>query len=87
MSKGQARPGSTPGLPAEKKYNERRKTVERYGVALHGIDSYTKEYMYLPYKFDAASAETAIRRARMCAKAYYPRFQETKKPDVEVIRK
>lgn len=61
--------------------------MKRYGIALHGIDSYTKEYMYLPYKLDAASADTAIRRARTCAKAYYPRFQETKKPDVEVIRK
>lgn len=61
--------------------------MKRYGIALYGIDSYTKEYMYLPYKFDAASADTAIRRARTCAKAYYPRFQETKKPDVEVIRK
>lgn len=61
--------------------------MERYGVALYGIDSYTKEYMYLPYKFDVVSGDTAIRRARTCAKAYYPRFQETQKPDVEVIRK
>lgn len=61
--------------------------MERYDIALYGIDSYTKEHMYLTYKFDAVSADAAIRRARMCAKMYYPRFQETKKPDVEVIRK
>ena len=29
--------------------------MERYSIALHGIDSYTKQPMYLPYKLDAAS--------------------------------
>lgn len=56
-------------------------------IALHGIDSYTKQPMYLPYKLDAASVKAALHEARMCAMTFYPRFRETKKPDVEVIRK
>ena len=85
MSKGQARPGSIPGLPAEKKRKE--KTMERYSITLHGIDSYTKQPMCLPYKLDAASVKAALHEARMCAMTFYPRFRETEKPDVEVIRK
>lgn len=56
-------------------------------MALHGIDSYTKQPMYLPYKLDAASVKGALHEARMCAMTFYPRFRETEKPDVEVIRK
>ena len=33
--------------------------MERYSIALHGIDSYTKQPMYLPYKLDAASVKAA----------------------------
>lgn len=43
--------------------------------------------MYLPYKLDAASVKAALHEARMCAMTFYPRFRETEKPDVEVIRK
>lgn len=86
MSKGQARPGSIPGLPAEKNKTKGEK-MERYSIALHGIDSYTKQPMYLPYKLDAESVKAALHEARMCAMTFYPRFRETEKPDVEVIRK
>ena len=61
--------------------------MERYSIALHGIDSYTKQPMHLPYKLDAASVKAALHEARMCAMTFYPRFRETQKPDVEVIRK
>jgi len=61
--------------------------MERYSIALHGIDSYTKQPMYLPYKLDAASVKGVLHEARMCAMTFYPRFRETEKPDVEVIRK
>lgn len=86
MSKGQACPGSIPGFPVEKNKTKGEK-MERYSIALHGIDSYTKQPMYLPYKLDAVSVKDALHEARMCAMTFYPRFQETKKPDVEVIRK
>lgn len=61
--------------------------MEKYSIALHGIDRYTKQPMYLPYKLDAASAKGALHEARMRATTFYPRFRETEKPDVEVIRK
>lgn len=61
--------------------------MERYSIALHGIDSYTKQPMYLPYKLDAESVKGALRESRMRAMTFYPRFRETEKPDVEVIRK
>lgn len=61
--------------------------MERYSIALYRIDSYTKQTMYLPYKLDAVNAKAALHEARMCAMTFYPRFRETKKPDVEVIRK
>lgn len=41
--------------------------MERYSIALHGTDSYTKQPMYLPYKLDAASAKAALHEARVCA--------------------
>ena len=61
--------------------------MERYSIALHGIYSYTKQPMYLPYKLNAVSVKTALHEARMRAMTFYPRFRETQKPDVEVIRK
>ena len=61
--------------------------MERYSIALHGIDSYTKQPMYLPYKLDAASVKAALHEARTCAMSFYPSIRETEKPDVEVIRK
>lgn len=39
------------------------------------------------FKLDAASVKAALHEARMCAMTFYPRFRETEKPDVEVIRK
>ena len=54
---------------------------------LFGIDSYTKNKMQLPYKLDAKSSDAALREARMCAMTFYPRFRETEKPDVEVVRR
>lgn len=76
------RPVSTPGrthisenLPASRKDKE------------YGIDSYTKNKMQLPYKLDAKSSDAALREARMCAMTFYPRFSETEKPDVEVVKR
>ena len=87
MSKGQARrPVRFRDCP-QRKIKRKEKTMERYSIALHGIDSYTKQPMYLPYKLDAASVKAALHEARMCAMTFYPRFRETKKPDVEVVRK
>lgn len=54
---------------------------------LFGIDSYTKHQMQLPYKLDAKTADAALREARMCAMTFYPRFKETEKPDVEVVKR
>ena len=54
---------------------------------LFGIDSYTKNKMQLPYKLDAKSSDAALREARMCAMTFYPRFSETEKPDVEVVKR
>jgi hypothetical protein len=87
MSKGQAhRPVRFRDCP-QRKIKRKEKTMERYSIALHGIDSYTKQPMYLPYKLDAASVKAALHEARMCAMTFYPRFRETEKPDMEVIRK
>nr|UWG85575.1 MAG: hypothetical protein [Bacteriophage sp.] len=54
---------------------------------LFGIDSYTKNKMQLPYKLDAKSSDAALREARMCAMTFYPRFSETEKTDVEVVKR
>lgn len=61
--------------------------MDMYSVALYGIDSYTRRRLYLPYKMEAASANAAVREARKRAKTFYPRFEETEKPDVEVVRR
>lgn len=59
----------------------------RKEIMLFGIDSYTKNKMQLPYKLDAKSSDAALREARMCAMTFYPRFSETEKPDVEVVKR
>lgn len=56
-------------------------------IMLFGIDSYTKNKMRLPYKLDAKSSDAALREARMCAMTFYPRFSETEKTDVEVVKR
>ena len=61
--------------------------MDMYSVALYGIDSYTRRRLYLPYKMEAESANVAVREARKRAKTFYPRFEETEKPDVEVVRR
>lgn len=43
--------------------------------------------MQLPYKLDAKSSDAALREARMCAMTFYPRFSETEKTDVEVVKR
>lgn len=59
--------------------------MAKFSIMLFGIDSYTKNKMQLPYKLDGSDA--ALREARMCAMTFYPRFRETEKPDVEVVRR
>lgn len=61
--------------------------MAKFSIMLFGIDSYTKHQMKLPYKLDAKTADAALREARMCAMTFYPRFRETGKPDVEVVRR
>lgn len=61
--------------------------MAKFSIMLFGIDSYTKNQMQLPYKLDAKSADVALREARMCAMTFYPRFEETEKPDVEVVKR
>lgn len=59
--------------------------MAKFSIMLFGVDSYTKARMWLPYKLDAKSADAALREARMRARTFYPRFEETEKPDVEVV--
>ena len=54
---------------------------------LFGIDSYTKENLYLPYKLEARNANAAVREARKHAKNAYPKFIEDGEPDVEVVKR
>ena len=61
--------------------------MAKFSIMLFGIDSYKKNQMQLPYKLDAKSADVALREARMCAMTFYPRFEETEKPDVEVVKR
>ena len=56
--------------------------MAKFSIMLFGIDGYTKHQMQLPYKLDAKTAD-----ARMCAMTFYPRFKETGKPDVEVVKR
>lgn len=61
--------------------------MAKFSIMLFGIDSYTKNKMQLPYKLDEKSSDAALREARMCAMTFYPRFEETEKPDVEVVKR
>ena len=61
--------------------------MAKFSIMLFGFDSYTKSRMWLPYKLDAKSADVALREERMCAMTFYPRFEETEKPDVEVVKR
>lgn len=61
--------------------------MAKFSIMLFGIDSYTKNKMQLPYKLDAKSSDAALREARMCAMTFYPRFSETEKTDVEVVKR
>lgn len=61
--------------------------MAKFSIMLFGIDSYTKHQMQLPYKLDAKTVEAALREARMRAMTFYPRFRETGKPDVEVVKR
>lgn len=87
MSMGQAPTGSSPEMPTDGMINRREQTMAKFSIMLFGIDSYTKHKMQLPYKLDAKTADAALREARMCAMTFYPRFKETEKPDVEVVRR
>ena len=87
MNMGQALPGSNPEMPTDGMINRREQTMAKFSIMLFGIDSYTKHQMQLPYKLDAKTAETALREARMCTMTFYPRFRETGKPDVEVVKR
>lgn len=87
MSMGQAPPGSSPEMPTERKINRREQTMAKFSIMLFGIDSYTKENMYLPYKLEAKNANAAVREARKRAKSAYPEFIEDGDPDVEVVRR
>lgn len=68
MSMGQAPPGSSPEMPTERKINRREQTMAKFSIMLFGIDSYTKENMYLPYKLEAKKCECGS-----------PRSEETRK--------
>jgi hypothetical protein len=67
--------------------SRKEQKMAKFSIMLFGIDSYTKNKMQLPYKLDAKSSDAALREARMCAMTFYPRFSETEKPDVEVVRR
>lgn len=51
--------------------------MAKFSIMLFGIDSYTKENLYLPYKLEA----------RKHAKSAYPKFIEDGEPDVEVVKR
>lgn len=61
--------------------------MAKFSIMLFGVDSYTKENMYLPYKLEAKNANAAVREARKRAKSAYPEFIEDGDPDVEVVRR
>ena len=56
--------------------------MTKFSIMLFGIDSYTKENLYLPYKLEAKNANAAVREARKHAKSAYPEFIEDGEPDV-----
>ena len=37
--------------------------MAKFSIMLFGIDSYTKENLYLPYKLEARNANAAVREA------------------------
>ena len=76
-----------PGSAHRKKMSRKEQKMAKFSIMLFGIDSYTKNKMQLPYKLDAKSSDAALREARMCAMTFYPRFSETEKPDVEVVKR
>ena len=86
MSMGQAPPGSSPEVPAEK-INRREQTMAKFSIMLFGFDSYTKSRMWLPYKLEAEKADAAVREARARAGRAYPEFVEDERPDVEVVKR
>lgn len=61
--------------------------MTKFSIMLFGIDSYTKENLYLPYKLEAKNANAAVREARKHAKSAYPEFIEDGEPDVEVVKR
>lgn len=61
--------------------------MAKFSIMLFGIDSYTKENMYLPYKLEAKNANAEVREARKRAKSACPEFIEDGDPDVEVVRR
>lgn len=61
--------------------------MAKFSIMLFGIDSYTKENFYLPYKLEARNANAAVREARKHAKSAYPKFIEDGEPDVEVVKR
>lgn len=87
MSMGQALPGSNPEMPTDGVINRKEQMMAKFSIMLFGIDGYTKHQMQLPYKLDAKTANAALREARMRAMTFYPRFKETDKPDVEVVKR
>lgn len=86
MSMGKAPPGSSPEVPTDR-INRREQTMAKFSIMLFGIDSYTKENLYLPYKPEARNANAAVREARKHAKSAYPEFIEDGEPDVEVVKR
>ena len=87
MSMGKAPPGSSPEMPTDGMINRREQTMAKFSIVLFGIDSYTKNQVLLAYRLDAKTVEAALREARMRTMTFYPRFKETEKPDVEVVKK
>lgn len=61
--------------------------MAKFSIMRFGIDSYTKENLYLPYKLEARNANAAVREARKHAKSAYPKFIEDGEPDVEVVKR
>lgn len=57
--------------------------MAKFSIMLFGIDSYTKENMYLPYKLEAKNANAAVHEARKHAKSAYPEFIEDGEPEHE----
>lgn len=61
--------------------------MAKFSIMLFGIDSYTKKQDAATVQAGRKSSDAALREARMCAMTFYPRFSETEKPDVEVVKR